>query len=256
MLTLEDPSVLVPENGEEHLVLQLELDRIPLDIEGVRAQGRTAVLQDVSPPRIAASRDAHVVGHDVHDLSHPVGAEDLDQSAVVSLGSELRVEPPVISYVVAVRSLGAREEQRREMAVGDAESRKIGHQAAEIGEAQVRPQLEPVGRGRNSRERPRVALESLKHLIRGHGADTSVPYSIYEESGISLASFRPVCDHQSMRWMLAVIVTVLGLGLGGPVFGQTPVEVEPTQPQLPHFEIVPPSPATRDATKPNDADFY
>ena len=71
-----------------------------------------------------------------------------------------------------------------------------------------------------------------------------------------LATFRPVCDDQSMRWTLAVVVTVLGVGLGGPVFGQTPVEVESAQPQAPHFEIVPPSPATRDATKPNDADFY
>ena len=54
------------------------------------------------------------------------------------------------------------------------------------------------------------------------------------------------------------MVAVVGLGLGGPVFGQTPVEVETPQPQAqaPHFEIVPPSPATRDATKPNDADFY
>jgi len=62
-----------------------------------------------------------------------------------------------------------------------------------------------------------------------------------------------------MRWSLAVIVTVIGLGLWGTVCAQGPVEVETTQPQAPqapHFEIVPPSPATRDATKPNDADFY
>src|SRR5262249_39566437 len=39
-LGFQHSSVLVAENGEEHLVLELGLERIPLDIEGARARRR------------------------------------------------------------------------------------------------------------------------------------------------------------------------------------------------------------------------
>ena len=46
------------------------------------------------------------------------------------------------------------------------------------------------------------------------------------------------------------------LALAGSAQAQSGVEMR-TAPQAgPHFEIVPPSPATREASKPNDADFY
>jgi len=59
-----------------------------------------------------------------------------------------------------------------------------------------------------------------------------------------------------MTRMRLFIALVVSLGLVGPVFGQSSVEMETVPPQLPHFEIVPPSPATREATKPLEADFY
>src|SRR5262245_10208116 len=74
--------------------------------------------------------------------------------------------------------------------------------------------------------------------------------------GISLASGVSVCDDSIMRWLRAFIVLAVGLGLVQPVFGQSSVQMETVPPQLPHFEIVPPSPATREATKPLEADFY
>ena len=46
------------------------------------------------------------------------------------------------------------------------------------------------------------------------------------------------------------------LALAGSALAQSGVEMR-TAPQAgPHFEIVPPSPATREASKPSDADFY
>ena len=46
------------------------------------------------------------------------------------------------------------------------------------------------------------------------------------------------------------------LVLPGPAAPQTDVEMQAASKPTPHFEIVPQSPATREATRPNDADFY
>jgi hypothetical protein len=59
-----------------------------------------------------------------------------------------------------------------------------------------------------------------------------------------------------MRWMAAFAAAAVGLGLVGTALAQGPVEMETAPPHAPRFEIVPPSQATREATKPNDADFY
>ena len=56
LLVLQEPTVLVPEQREQDLVLQLGFDRVPLDIEEARARRRAAVLEHVRPPRVAASR--------------------------------------------------------------------------------------------------------------------------------------------------------------------------------------------------------
>ena len=46
------------------------------------------------------------------------------------------------------------------------------------------------------------------------------------------------------------------LGLAGAALAQSSVEMQSVPSPAPHFEIVPPSPATREATKPPEADFY
>jgi hypothetical protein len=59
-----------------------------------------------------------------------------------------------------------------------------------------------------------------------------------------------------MKWIPALAGVAVGLGLVGTALAQKPVEMETAPPQAPRFEIVPPSPATREATKPREADFY
>ena len=125
LLVLQELTVLVPEQREQDLVLQLGFDRVPLDIEEARARRRAAVLEHVRPPRVAASRDAHVVGHHVHELAHAMARERLDQAAMVGLGAQRRVELPVVSNVVAVGAVGARLQERRKVAVRDSERREV-----------------------------------------------------------------------------------------------------------------------------------
>lgn len=49
---------------------------------------------------------------------------------------------------------------------------------------------------------------------------------------------------------------LVALALASSALGQGQVEINTAPQQGPRFEIVPQSPATREATKPNDADFY
>ena len=52
------------------------------------------------------------------------------------------------------------------------------------------------------------------------------------------------------------LVAALTLAMSGPALGQGQVEIRTTPDQGPRFEIVPQGPATRETTKPNDADVY
>jgi hypothetical protein len=60
---------------------------------------------------------------------------------------------------------------------------------------------------------------------------------------------------------LPVVVMVLGglswLGVASPAIAQAPVEIQASAPEKPpQLRIVEPTPATREATRPREADFY
>ena len=55
---------------------------------------------------------------------------------------------------------------------------------------------------------------------------------------------------------LAAAGAALTLALAGLALAQSQEEIRTGREQAPHFEIVPPGPASREATRPSDADFY
>lgn len=56
--------------------------------------------------------------------------------------------------------------------------------------------------------------------------------------------------------MVAAVGVTMLPGLAGSAAAQSDVEMRSVPRQAPHFEIVPPGPATREASRPTDADFY
>jgi hypothetical protein len=54
----------------------------------------------------------------------------------------------------------------------------------------------------------------------------------------------------------ALVGLAIPLVVTGSVLAQSGVEMRTTPQPVPHFEIVPQGPATREATKPREADFY
>jgi hypothetical protein len=61
-----------------------------------------------------------------------------------------------------------------------------------------------------------------------------------------------------MRWVATLLTLglVVGLASADLAAAQSEVEMKAASKPGPRFEIVPPGPATREATRPTDADFY
>jgi hypothetical protein len=66
---------MIPEKGQQHLAAQIQLWCVPTDVEKVGIGRGLAPLQNVEPPGVVGSSDAHVIRHDVQDLSHAVACE-------------------------------------------------------------------------------------------------------------------------------------------------------------------------------------
>jgi hypothetical protein len=57
--------------------------------------------------------------------------------------------------------------------------------------------------------------------------------------------------------LLMIFGGLIWLGAASPALAQTPVEIQASAPEKPpQFRIVEPTPATREATRPREADFY
>ena len=105
-----------------------------------------------------------------------------------SSSTEFRIDAAVVADVVAVWTALARREDRRAVAVGDAETVEIADHPLDVGEPHVAAQLDAVGRrGRtHSGNRPiRVQLDCHREL-RCMARESTV------EAGPSLARSREV----------------------------------------------------------------
>jgi hypothetical protein len=79
----QDASVLIPEDRKQDLVLQIGLERFPIDIEIGGVGGARPVFEYVHPPLVERLADAHVVRHEIDDLSHAMRMEIGDPRVVV-----------------------------------------------------------------------------------------------------------------------------------------------------------------------------
>ena len=150
LLAFQHVTVLIAQDGQEDLLVEPGLRRLPLDVEvGAVGRGR-AVFQQVGPPRVPAARDPHVIGDHVGDLPHAPFAEGAAQRLVVGLGAEYRIEVAVVRDVVAVGIVGARLQEWREVAVTDTEVMKILNERGRLTEAEAPCELEAVGRQRDA----------------------------------------------------------------------------------------------------------
>ena len=156
LLALEHLAVLAAEDRDQDLVGELILHRVPLDVEEAGEARARAVLEDVEPPRVGRPGDAHMVGHEVHDVAHAAGLQRRDPGPVVLVRADLRVEARGIGDVVAVRAAGHRLQVRRGVAVADPQIVEIVHDRAGVVETEALMKLEAIRGKRNASGRHQV----------------------------------------------------------------------------------------------------
>ena len=105
----------------------------------------------------ALSAGGHVVGNDVEHDPEPFVVRDLDEFVERRLTPELLAKPIRIDNVVTVRAALRRFEARREVQVAHAKVAQVGHDRRGVAEAEVRPQLQPVGTDELGSGHPMIA---------------------------------------------------------------------------------------------------
>ena len=146
---LQHAAVLVAEDRQQHLVLELALQRLPVDVEEQRVLRRRAILQHVHPPRVRRLRDPHVVRHEVDDDPHAGLRHFAGEARVLLPRRHLGIELIVIVDVVAVRAPRRRLEDRRQVEMRDAQLLQVRHERARHLDREVLVELQPIRRARD-----------------------------------------------------------------------------------------------------------
>ena len=150
LLSLEDRAVLIAENRNQHLVGELVLHRVPLDVEEAREAGARSVLEHVEPPGVRRLRNPHVIRHEIEHMPHRVRVELADPRPVVVCRAEVGVETRRVRDVVAVRTARHGLQVRRRVAVADAERVQVVDDRARVLEREAAVELQPISRDWNS----------------------------------------------------------------------------------------------------------
>ena len=148
---LEDASVLIAEDRQQHFVFEIGLKRFQIDVEEGRVRRAGAVFENVHPPAIERLADAHVVRDEIDDLSHLARVKIGDPGIVIGARADRRVELVVIGDVVAVQAFRARLKIRRRVTIADPERVEIRHDFPRLRKGELPIELQPVGRGGNAR---------------------------------------------------------------------------------------------------------
>ena len=147
---------MVTEERHQHLVMQLPLERRPIDVEVFGERRGEPPFEHVEPPCIVGAADDHVVRHEIQDVSHAAIGKHRAQMIKRSLIADVRIDRVVINDVVAVGGSRTRLEPWRAIEMRYAERAQIGHQARSIVEREAAIELQPIGGPRHAgANRPR-----------------------------------------------------------------------------------------------------
>jgi hypothetical protein len=104
---LENAPVLIAQDREQDFVLEIGLERFPIDIEVGRVDRTGPVFEHIHPPVVERLADAHVVRDEIDDLAHPVSVEVRDPGVVFRARTDRGIQFVVIGDVIAMQAFGA-----------------------------------------------------------------------------------------------------------------------------------------------------
>src|SRR5262245_60227349 len=124
---------------------------VPVDVERPRVRRSGPPFENVKPPRVIGTTDAHVIGDEIQNEAEPVLFQCRTQARKTFVTPKLRVKPIVIDNVVSVGTSGSRLEKRRRIQVRDAQYLEVRHKRGSVVKAKIPGELQAISRKRNLR---------------------------------------------------------------------------------------------------------
>jgi len=138
------------QDGNENLLAEVCVGRLPIDVEKPGVRGGWAVLQHVAPPPVFGGGDAHVVGHDVQQNPHLAPPQPADEAPQHPFAPDLRIDPRIVHNVISVQAAGAGRGQRRCVEMGDAQLTQVAGALDGLPEGKTPVELKAVGGERDA----------------------------------------------------------------------------------------------------------
>ncbi len=137
-------AVLISQHGDEHLVLQLDFGRLPIDVEPRCVAAGRPVLQHVPPVEIFGA-DRHVIGNDVQHLPHAEFVQAPAKLLVPLFASQFLVDSLVIDDVITVHASRCGLQVGRTVDVGNAQTLQIRRDLCRMVKRKSGIQLQTIG---------------------------------------------------------------------------------------------------------------
>jgi hypothetical protein len=153
------------EHGHEQPVRLL----VEVDVEPARVR-RLGTVPQHRPQRPVVPRGRrhrHVVGDHVDDHAHAAPVRRRGERLEPLAPAQHVADPRVVDDVVPVRRAGRRPQDGGEVEVGDAEGAQVVQRLLDVGEGEVRSQLEPVGADRHATSGPGQVGVHANRFTRG-----------------------------------------------------------------------------------------
>ncbi len=141
---LKHAPVLIAQNREQNFAAQVRLERMPFDVEIRRVHRAGPIFEHIHPPLIKRLGDAHVVRHEIEQLSHSMRVQLGDPRIVLLARTDRRVEFIMIANFVAVQTLRPRLKIRRGIGVAHTERVQVRDDFACLRESKLPVKLQPV----------------------------------------------------------------------------------------------------------------
>ncbi len=107
---LEHATILIGQDRQQNLIVQIGLERPPIDVEVGRIHRARPVFEHIHPPMVERLANAHVVRDKIEHLSHAARAQLRDPRVVFVARTNCRIQLVVIGNIVAVQTFSARLE--------------------------------------------------------------------------------------------------------------------------------------------------
>ena len=165
---LEFGAVLQPQHRQQDFVLQLRLQRRPVNVEVLCEPGRPAIGQHVLPPRVVLAY-ADMVRHDVEHEADAARLERICPGTELFVCPDLWIQLIVVGDVVPVRGAGTRLEYWGRIQMAYPHGGKVVDQPQRVGKTEARVELQPISREWPVSRIPcRKAVQRLRVIHPGH----------------------------------------------------------------------------------------